>query len=96
MNIIDFEGIHRGFRAEHIIIGNINNLGAGYNFTLTTDFAEPVGAETYLYGLNEHGDKITVRVNGLYETTMGDVLSCHVLDSHLHHFDKVSGKRIKL
>jgi sn-glycerol 3-phosphate transport system ATP-binding protein len=92
MNIIDFNGVHRGFRAEHIVLGK----GYGYNFTLTTDFAEPVGAETYLYGLNEHGDKITVRVNGLYETTMGEVLSCYVLDSNLHHFDKVTGKRTEL
>jgi sn-glycerol 3-phosphate transport system ATP-binding protein len=90
MNIIEHEGYLRGFRAEHIIISE----GEGYSFTLTTDFAEPVGAETYLYGVNERGDKITVRVNGIYEATLGEKLHCHVEAKNLHSFDKITGKRV--
>lgn len=89
-NNIDNENTLLGFRAEHIEIGE----GKDFTFILTADFAEPVGAETYIYGVNEQDNKITVRVNGIYEVKQGEKLKCHVSTAHLHYFDKNTGKRV--
>jgi sn-glycerol 3-phosphate transport system ATP-binding protein len=91
MNIIDGgDDKLTGFRAEHITIGG----NGAHNFPLTVHLVEPVGAETYIYGTNEKGNEITLRLNGKHDFALHSVLNCAVNADNLHHFDKKTEQRL--
>jgi multiple sugar transport system ATP-binding protein len=86
-------GITLGVRPEDMDI----STDAGTGLAATVDLVEELGADGYLYGHSDIGDKraeFVVRVDGRIHPHNGDTVYLTPKPDHLHVFDDDSGERL--
>jgi sn-glycerol 3-phosphate transport system ATP-binding protein len=80
-----------GIRPEHLELTTAGNA----TISLTTTVVEQLGADTLVHGTaGQSKEDVTVRLPGIQNINIGEVLPLRVSSDHLHLFDPVTEKRI--
>ena len=85
-----------GIRPEHLIVADsAGNGSAQLSLKIKVNVLEPVGAESYLYGVfPDGGPEIVVRVESHARFEPGQEVLLHAASEHLHFFDVETGRRV--
>ncbi|MDX6748290.1 sn-glycerol-3-phosphate import ATP-binding protein UgpC [Geminicoccaceae bacterium 1502E] len=78
-----------GLRPEHLRTGGATQL------ELAVEWVEPLGADTVVHGRLDHGEALSVRLEGERQPSEGDRLALEIAPRDLHLFDPASGRRIR-